>query len=80
LPLPDGGRIGYQDILAKVHRSDLVTSQREHVTYTSLWNHAKRHYDHDAVTAHWAARLDSEMRNALRGPSVTRTPIEGQQR
>ncbi|OBF98878.1 hypothetical protein [Mycolicibacter sinensis] len=71
LPLPDGGRIGYQDILAKVHRSDLVSSQWERVTYTSLWNHAKRHYDHDAVTAYWATRMDKELSDTLTRPSWT---------
>ena len=41
--------------------------KRDRITYDSLWVHAKRHYDHAAVTAYWRARMHKELMNALRG-------------
>ena len=40
---------------------------RDRITYDSLWVHAKRHYDHAAITAYWRARMHKELMNALLG-------------
>ena len=63
--LPGGGRIGYRDILTAIHRSDIVGACCGRLTYTSLWNHAKRHYDQEAVTAYWTGRLHTELSTVL---------------
>lgn len=64
-PLPDGGTIGYQDILTAIRKDNLVPSYCGRLTYTSLWNHAQRHHDQDSVTAYWTSRLNRELSEVL---------------
>lgn len=64
-PLPGGGRIGYRDILTVVRRKGFGRSPGARITYASFWNHAKRHYDHEVMTAYWTRRMDTELYEAL---------------
>lgn len=41
--------------------------QRSRITYASLWNHAKRHYELAGVATRQARRIDREIRRALGG-------------
>ena len=47
--------------------TQLTLTRRDRISYSSLWNHAKRHYDFERIAAYWARRMDKELRNALRG-------------
>jgi hypothetical protein len=40
-------------------------SERDRITYDSLWIHAKRHYDLAGIAGYWSARMDKELRKVL---------------
>jgi hypothetical protein len=55
------------DILRDLEPLNKGRDNRDRITYDSLWVHAKRHYDHAAITAYWRARMHKELMNALGG-------------
>ena len=59
--------ITYADILGVLEPLNQGRPERDRITYDSLWVHAKRHYDHAAITAYWRARMHRELMNALGG-------------
>ena len=68
--IPEGGkthRITLTEILRSLGPLNEGRDKRDRITYDSLWVHAKRHYDHAAITAYWRARMHKELMNALRG-------------
>lgn len=61
--------------LADIHRSlaplNEGRGQRDKITYDSLWVHAKRHYEIDAVVAYWRSRMMKDFTDALlAGPTA----------
>jgi hypothetical protein len=38
---------------------------RDRITYNTLWVHAKRHYDTDAIVSYWTARMDKQIRTVF---------------
>lgn len=54
----------YPDILRDVNGG---RDEADRISHASLRVHAKRHYDLDAVVAHWAAQMDRALRSALNG-------------
>jgi hypothetical protein len=56
--------VTYADILRDLEPLNEGRDKRDRITYDSLWVHAKRHYDHAAITAYWRARMHQELRNA----------------
>lgn len=63
-------RVTYADILRTLKPLDEGRVERDRITYDSLWIHAKRHYDFAGVVAYWGARMDRELRSALRRNGV----------
>jgi hypothetical protein len=59
--------VTYADILRDLEPLNEGRDKRDRITYDSLWVHAKRHYDLDGMEAYWTARMDKELRNAMRG-------------
>ena len=59
--------VTYADILRDLQPLNKGRDNRDRITYDSLWIHAKRHYDHAAVTAYCRARMSKEFKKALRG-------------
>ena len=47
--------VTYADILRDLEPLNKGRDKRDRITYDSLWVHAKRHYDHAAITAYWRA-------------------------
>jgi hypothetical protein len=72
-------RITYAEILRALEPINEVRDDRDRITYSSLWVHAKRHYDLDGVQAYWTAwfprEIHRQLRKALGGRRSTR-PIE----
>jgi hypothetical protein len=60
-------RITYTDILEKLEPLNEGRDGGDRITYSSLWVHAKRHYDIAAVAAYWRTQMVKEFRNALGG-------------
>jgi hypothetical protein len=56
--------VSYAHILRDVNDS---RDKAELIGLASLRVHAKRHYDHLGVEAHWAAQMDKKLRSALDG-------------
>jgi hypothetical protein len=56
--------VTYADILRDLEPLNKGRDKRDRITYDSLWVHAKRHYDHAAITAYWRARMHKELMNA----------------
>jgi hypothetical protein len=55
----DGGkthRISYTDSLDKLQPLNEGRDEGDRITYSSLWIHAKRHYDTAGVAAYWRTR------------------------
>jgi hypothetical protein len=59
--------VTYTDILRDLEPLNEGRDKRDRITYSSLWVHAKRHYDLAGVTAYWRARMHEELMNALGG-------------
>ena len=55
------------DVLRDLEPLNEGRDKRDRITYDSLWVHAKRHYDHAAITDYWRARMHMELMNFLRG-------------
>ena len=55
--------------LADIHRLlepvNLERDERSRITYATLWNHTKRHYELAGVATYWTRRLDRELSKAL---------------
>jgi len=60
-------RVNYGDILAMLGPANEGREERDRITYSSLWIHAKRHYDTAAMVDYWETRFYQELRNAMRG-------------
>ena len=60
-------RITYADILRDLEPLNEGREKSDRLSYSSLWVHAKRHYDIAGVAAYWAARMNRDLRSALRG-------------
>jgi hypothetical protein len=58
-------RVTYTDILGMLEHLNAGRDDRDRITYSSLWIHAKRHYDLAGVAAYWGARMNREIRSAL---------------
>jgi hypothetical protein len=58
--------VTYADILRDLEPLNEHRDKRDRITYDSLWVHAKRHYDLAGLTAYGRARMNKELRNALR--------------
>jgi hypothetical protein len=59
-------RITYAEILRTLEPINEVRDERDRITYSSLWVHAKRHYDLDGVQAYWRAWFPREIHRQLR--------------
>jgi hypothetical protein len=68
-------QVTYADILRHLEPINESRDKRNRITYNSLWNHAKRHYDLAAIAAYCISRMDKELRKAL-GDNGCRTAIE----
>jgi hypothetical protein len=69
----DGGkwrRITYTDILRALEPLNEGRDEGDRITYSSVWVHAKRHYDLAGKAAYWSARMVKEFRNALGGAPI----------
>ena len=49
-------RITYADILHRLAPLNEGRDEGDQITYSSLWVHAKRHYDIAVVVAYWSDR------------------------
>ena len=69
VPVPLGGgkthRITYAEILRALDPLNEGRDKSDRITYDSLWNHAKRHYDFDGVSADSTAQVGKMLRNAF---------------
>jgi hypothetical protein len=67
VPIPEGGKTyritSYRTILAWINKERPDADQ---ITYDSLWIHSKRHHELAGVVAYWSARIENELRDALR--------------
>ena len=66
-PIRMGARyreVSYADILD--HLNATLPEDKE-ISYTSLLNHAKRHYDANAAVGWWCSKLEKELMAALAG-------------
>jgi hypothetical protein len=54
--------VTYADILRNLEPLNGSRAPMDHITYNSLWVHAKRHYDLTGILDHWTERLDKELR------------------
>jgi hypothetical protein len=71
----DGGkrhRVTYTDLLEPINEG---RDQGDQISYSSLWVHAKRHYDIEGIAAYWEAWFYRELRTAL-GDGRNANPIE----
>jgi len=58
-------RVSYADILRHLAPLNEGRDRRDRITYDSLWNHAKRHYDVIGTTAYFMAQVDKMLRDAF---------------
>jgi hypothetical protein len=56
--------ITYADILRDLEPLNEGRDERDRITYSSLWVHAKRHYDLAGLMAYWRAPTENERSNA----------------
>jgi hypothetical protein len=56
-------RVTYADILGPVNEG---REERDRISYSSLWIHAKRHYDTAAMADYWERWFYRELGKALR--------------
>lgn len=61
--------VTYADILRDLEPLNGGRAPKDRVTYTSLLNHAKRHYDLDGLLNYWGDRVDKEFREVLGIPA-----------
>jgi hypothetical protein len=66
VPIPGGGTITHRTILGWLDPINAGRDKRDQITYDSLWVHSKRHHELAGIVAYWSARLDKELRDALR--------------
>ena len=59
--------VTYADILRDLEPLNEGRDKRNRITYSSLWVHAKRHYDTAGKVAYLRAWMDRELRKALGG-------------
>ncbi|BCP12374.1 hypothetical protein MINTM020_44720 [Mycobacterium paraintracellulare] len=71
-PVGAVGVVSFADVLREVNGG---RDEADWISHASLRVHVKRHYDLDAIVAHWAAQMDQALRNALDG-FRSRKPIE----
>ncbi len=60
-------RTTYASIIRALEPINEARGEGDRISYSSLWVHAKRHYDIDGIVAYWSARMPRELRNAMRG-------------
>ena len=60
-------RLGLRQIPRRPKPADEGRDEKDRITYSSLWVHAKRHYDLAGTTAYWRARMHKELMKALGG-------------
>jgi len=70
VPIPLGGRkthvVTYADIVRTLQSINVGRDKRDQVSYSSLWVHARRHFDLDGISAYWGGgRIIKEVRKAL---------------
>lgn len=61
-------RITYTDILHDLNSVNSALPDRDRITYSCLWVHAKRHQEADGVVTYWNRRFKKELRNLARAP------------
>jgi hypothetical protein len=59
--------VTYADILRDLDPLNEGRDKRDRITYSSLWIHAKRHYDTAGKAAYLKTWMDKELRKALVG-------------
>ena len=73
-PIIRGGRkthvVTYADILRELEPLNEGRAQKDRITYSCLWVHARRHHDVDAVAAYEVSRMVQRLVKALRRPEV----------
>jgi len=57
--------VTYADILRELEPVNKGRDKKNRITYSSLWAHAKRHYELAGILDYREARLDKEMKNVL---------------
>lgn len=67
LPLLDlkTTRIPLTRILNALEPINAGRSGKDQITYASLWNHTKRHYEYNGVIAYWMRKIDRQWRDAV---------------
>lgn len=71
-------RITYSDILRDLEPLNGSWNEQDRITYSSLWVHAKRHYELEGTVAFWNKQIDGELR--AMGPRRADGPPERIQR
>jgi hypothetical protein len=59
-------KVTYADILRELEPLNEGRDPSDRITYDSLWNHAKRHYEIDGIATHLSSRMKRELTQALR--------------
>jgi hypothetical protein len=59
-------KVTYTDILRQLEPLNEGRDESDRITYDSLWNHAKRHYEIDGIATYWNSRMTKELRQALK--------------
>lgn len=54
-----------RSVLASLSDINEGLEERDRISYSVLWVHAKRHHEADGFLAHWATKLDKELRRGL---------------
>ncbi len=70
VPMLVGGRcrsVTYVDVVDALAPINHTLPEGRRITYSSLWVHAKRHYDANAAVGWWCTKLERELRAALAG-------------
>ncbi|MGO9101094.1 hypothetical protein [Mycobacterium sp.] len=57
--------VTYADILRHLEPLNEGRDKRDRITYDSVWNHAKRHYDVVGTPAHFRVQVEKLLRNAF---------------
>ena len=57
--------VTYADILRDLEPLNEGRDKGDRITYDSLWIHAKRHYEIDAIVTYWSSRVNKELRQAF---------------
>jgi hypothetical protein len=65
--------VTYADILRDLEPLNGCRATKDRITYNSLWNHAKRHYDLDGLLDHWGRRVEKKFEDILGIPAPCST-------